>query len=56
VYSTNFLNIKMLGRNTNTKVRKKDIFKPTIENESSYETSNGNPIRVVNFATTNILF
>jgi hypothetical protein len=35
----------------NAKVRREDSFKPTIGNESLYETSNDNGIRVVNFAT-----
>jgi hypothetical protein len=36
----------------NAKVCREDIFKPTIENESSHEISNGNGVRVVNFATS----
>jgi hypothetical protein len=34
------------------RVGKEDIFKPTIENESLYEISNDNGVRVVNFATS----
>jgi hypothetical protein len=36
----------------NAKVGREDIFKPTIGNESSHEISNGNGVRVVNFATS----
>jgi hypothetical protein len=34
----------------NAKVGREDIFKPTIGNESLYETSNDNGVRVVNCA------
>jgi hypothetical protein len=33
----------------NAKVGRQDIFKPTIGNESLYETSNDNGIRIANF-------
>jgi hypothetical protein len=33
------------------KVGRKDIFKPTIRNESLYEISSDNGVRIVNFAT-----
>jgi hypothetical protein len=36
----------------NAKVGREDIFKPKIGNESSYEISNDNGVRVVNFATS----
>jgi hypothetical protein len=36
----------------NDKVRREGIFKPTIGNESLYEISNDNGVRVVNFATS----
>jgi hypothetical protein len=36
----------------NAKVGREDIFKPTIGNESSYEISNHNGVRVVNFSTS----
>jgi len=35
----------------NAKVGRDDIFKPTIRNESLLQDSNGNIIRIVNFAT-----
>jgi len=35
----------------NAKVRRKDIFKSRIGNESLYEISNNNGVRVVNFNT-----
>jgi exonuclease III len=36
----------------NVKVRREDIFKPTIWNESLHEISNDNVVRLVNFATS----
>jgi endonuclease/exonuclease/phosphatase family metal-dependent hydrolase len=36
----------------NAKVGREDIFKPTIWNESLYEISNDNGVRLVNFATS----
>jgi hypothetical protein len=39
----------------NAKVGREDIFKPTIGNESLHQDSNGNGVRVVNFATLNNL-
>jgi hypothetical protein len=36
----------------NAKVGREDIFKPVIGNESPHEASNGNGVRVVNFATS----
>jgi exonuclease III len=44
--------IKILLGDFNAKVGREDIFKPTIGNESSHETSNDNGVRVVNFATS----
>jgi hypothetical protein len=49
VFSINSLNI--IG-DFKAKVGREDIFKPTIGNESLYEISNDNGIRVVNFATS----
>jgi hypothetical protein len=43
-------NMKILS-DVNAKVDREDIFKPTIENESSHEISDDNGVRVVNFAT-----
>jgi hypothetical protein len=40
----------------NAKVRKEDIFKPTIGNESLRETSNDNGVKVATFATSKNLF
>jgi hypothetical protein len=34
------------------KLHREDIFEPTIENESLYEISNDNGVRVVNFITS----
>jgi len=36
----------------NVEVCTEDIFKPTIRNESSHETSNINGTRLINFATS----
>jgi hypothetical protein len=44
--------MKILLGDFNAKVGRDDIFKPTIENESSYKISNDNGVRVVNFATS----
>jgi hypothetical protein len=42
--------IKVLLDDFNAKVGKEDIFKQTIENKSSHETSNDHGVRVINFA------
>jgi hypothetical protein len=39
----------------NAKVGREGIFKPAIRNESLHEISNGNGVRVVNFATSRSL-
>jgi hypothetical protein len=44
--------MKILLGDFNTKVGRKDIFKPTIWNDSLLEFSNYNGVRVVNFATS----
>jgi endonuclease/exonuclease/phosphatase family metal-dependent hydrolase len=44
--------MKILLGDFNAKVRREDIFKPTIGNESLHDISNGNGVRLVNFATT----
>jgi hypothetical protein len=44
--------MKMLLGDCNAKVGKEDIFKQTIGNESLNKISNGNEVRVVNFATS----
>jgi len=36
----------------NEKVGRKNIFKPTVENESLLQDSNDNGVRIVKFATT----
>jgi hypothetical protein len=46
-----FMNI-LLG-DFNAKVGREDIFKLTIGNESLHRDSNGNGVRIVNFATSN---
>jgi hypothetical protein len=43
--------MKILIGDFNAKVDREDIFKLTIENESLHEISNGNGVRLVNFAT-----
>jgi len=42
--------MNILFENVNAKVDRKYIFKLTIENESLYEISDDNGIRVINFA------
>jgi hypothetical protein len=44
----------MLLGDFNAKVRREDIFKPIIGNESVYEASNDKGVRAVNFATSKI--
>jgi hypothetical protein len=44
--------MKILKGDSNAKVGREDIFKPTIGNESLHETSNDNGVRVVNFTTS----
>jgi hypothetical protein len=44
--------MKILLRDFNAKIGRKDIFKSIIGNESLYETSNDNGVRVVNFETS----
>jgi hypothetical protein len=44
--------MKILLRDFNSKVRREDIFKPIIGNESLHEASKDNGVRVVNFATS----
>jgi hypothetical protein len=39
-------------KDSNAKVGRKNIFKPTIRNENLYEISNDNGLRVVNFSTS----
>jgi exonuclease III len=45
------MKILLLG-DFNVKVGREDIFKPTIGNESLYEISNDNGVRLVNFVTS----
>jgi hypothetical protein len=47
--------MKFLLGNLSAKVRREDIFKPTIGNESLHEISNDNGVRLVNFATSTML-
>jgi hypothetical protein len=44
--------MKILLGDFNAKVGREDIFKPTIENESSHKISNNNGVRLVKFATS----
>jgi exonuclease III len=44
--------MKILLGDFNARVNRKDIFKPTIGNESLHEISNDNGVRLVNFATS----
>jgi hypothetical protein len=47
--------IKILLRDFNAKLRREDIFKLTIGNESLHQVNNDNGVSVVNFATSNNL-
>jgi hypothetical protein len=47
--------MKILLSDLYAKVDRKDIFKPTVRNESSHEISNDNGVIVVNFATSKTL-
>ena len=42
-------NMKILLGDFNAKVGRKNIFKPTIGNESLHQDSNDNGVRIVNF-------
>jgi hypothetical protein len=44
--------LKILFGDFNTKVSRESIFRPTVGNESLYEISNDNGVRIVNFATS----
>jgi hypothetical protein len=44
--------MKILLGDFNAKVGREDIFNPTIGNESLYEISNDNGVRIVNSATS----
>jgi hypothetical protein len=44
--------MKILLGDFNVKMGREDIFKPTIGNESLYETNNDNGVIVVNFVTS----
>jgi hypothetical protein len=48
--------MKSLLGNCNGKVGRENIFSPTIGNESLHQDSNANVVRIVNFATKNIVF
>jgi hypothetical protein len=43
---------EILLRDSNAKVGREDIFKPTIGNESLHKISNDNGVKAVNFATS----
>jgi hypothetical protein len=45
--------MKILLREFNAKVERKNIFKPTIGNESLHQVSNDNGVRIINFARCN---
>jgi hypothetical protein len=47
--------VEILLGDFNVKVGREDIFEPTFRNESLNEISNNDGVRVVNFATSNIL-
>ena len=43
-------NLKILFRGFNEKLKREDIFKPTIGNESLHQDCNDNGVRIVNYA------
>ena len=47
--------VKILLGDFNAKVRRENIFKPTIGNESLHQDCNDNAVRIVNFATSKLL-
>jgi hypothetical protein len=47
--------MKILMGDFNAKVGREDIFKPIIFNESLHESSKDNGVRVVNFASKNLI-
>ena len=46
---------KILLGDFNAKVRREDIFKPTIGKESLHQDSNDNEVKIVNFGTSKTL-
>jgi hypothetical protein len=46
--------MKILFGDFNAKVKRENIFKPTIGKESLHQDSNDNGVRIVNFATSKI--
>jgi len=48
--------IKIIWGDFNAKLRRENIFKPTVANESLHQDSNDNGFRIVNFATSENLF
>ena len=46
-----FFLIKILSRDFNAKVRRENIFKPTIFHDNLHRDSNDNSFRIVNFVT-----
>jgi hypothetical protein len=46
--------MKILLGDFSAKVGKQKFFKSTIENESLHQDSNGNGVRVINYATSKI--
>jgi len=53
VFFNNFpkYHMKILLEDFNAKVRRENIFKPTIGNESLHQDSNNNGVRIVKYAT-----
>jgi exonuclease III len=47
--------VKILLGDFNAKVGRKNIFKPTLWNESLHQVKNNNGVRIVNFATSKTL-
>ena len=48
--------MKIILGDFNAKVKRENIFKPTVGNDSLHQISNENGVRIVNFATSKSLF
>jgi len=54
VFIRNYIRFSITFLSAISKLRRQDIFKPTIGNESLHRDSNDNGVKIVNFATSKI--
>jgi hypothetical protein len=54
--ATGRVNIKILLGTFKEKLEREDILKPTVENENLHQENRDNGVRLVNFATSTVLF